>query len=486
MHASPDTLSTKSVTRTSATLHLVTAGIGRWVWVLAAIGWIAAMALPQDLLAGNIARMALFVVVVSALRLSMPRVMWMVHGLHCLRVPRAALPAGAVLIALPALLLAGPALVVLWRQPGMAGLVAVGIVLSWVTLSAALTLLPNRLHAWLVPLGIVPLLNLDTHWLALALAWSATVLGAGLAVWRWRSLLRREQPPMHPTRSTLSALSYADAWPIGLDRFTQRQFFWSGLSRLCRRGRTSPQPDAAGSCDLRAFLGEPFLPQPWWRHVLGWLWGLALLAALLTIVRHSHWTVEGAGILVGLVAFGVLSIGMRGQRQLLYVFHRASGETAELALVPGLGDNRQQRAMLDRTVLGPPLVKSALAACIALLASAWAGAPGLVLALLAAASMLAVMFAALALRQAIDPTISPSRWMRTPRLRALWLLAWLLAIATMVALSAQWLRHAPDAGRTSALIVFAVLWLGALAAMARAIARHVRHARRRPHPFVQR
>ncbi|WP_297925041.1 hypothetical protein [Metallibacterium sp.] len=486
MHASPDTLSTKSVTRTSATLHLVTAGIGRWVWVLAAIGWIAAMALPQDLLAGNIARTALFVVVVSALRLSMPRVMWMVHGLHCLRVPRAALPAGAVLIALPAVLLAGPALVVLWRQPGMADLAAIGIVLSWVTLSAALTLLPNRLHAWLVPLGIVPLLNLDTHWLALALAWSATVLGAGLAVWRWRSLLRQEQPPMHPARSTLSALSYADAWPIGLDRFTQRQFFWSGLSRLRRRGRTSPQLDAAGPCDLRAFLGEPFLPQPWWRRALGWLWGLALLAVLLTIVRHSHWTVEGAGILVGLVASVVLSIGMRGQRQLLYVFRRANGETAELALVPGLGDSRRQRAMLDRTVLGPPLVKSALAAFIALLTCAWAGASGLVLALLAAASMLAVMLGALALRQAIAPTISPSRWMRSPRLRALWLLAWLLAIATMVALSAQWLGPAPDAGRTSALIVFALLWLGALAAMARAIARHVRHARRLPHPFVQR
>ena len=193
MHASPDTLSTKSVTRTSATLHLVTAGIGRWVLVLAAIGWIAAMALPQDLLAGNIARMALFVVVVSALRLSMPRAMWMVHGLHCLRVPRAALPAGAVLIALPSVLLAGPALVVLWRQPGMAGLVAVGIVLSWVTLSAAFTLLPNRLHAWLVPLGFMPLLNLDTHWFALALAWSATVLFTGLVVWRWRSLLRQER-----------------------------------------------------------------------------------------------------------------------------------------------------------------------------------------------------------------------------------------------------------------------------------------------------
>ena len=291
---------------------------------------------------------------------------------------------------------------------------------------------------------------------------------------------------MHPTRNSGLVLLYRGAWSIGPDRSAQRQFFWSGLSRLCRRGQTSPRPDAAGPSDLRAFLGEPFLPQPWWRHVLGWLWGLALLAALLTIVRHSHWTVEGAGILVGLVTSGVLSIGMRGQRQLQYVFRRTSGETAELALVPGLGDSRRQRAMLDRTVLGPSLVKSALTAFIALLACAWAGASGLVLALLAAASMLAVMLGALALRQAINPTIPPSRWMRTPRLRALWLLAWLLAIATMVALSAQWLGHAPDAGRTSALIVFAVLWLGALAAMARAIARHVRHARELPHPFVQR
>ena len=485
MHASPDTLGSKSITRTGATLHLVAAGIGRWVWVLAAIGWIAAIALPQDLLAGNIARIALFVVVVGALRLSMPRAMWMVHGLHCLRVPRAALPAGAVLIALPALLLAGPALVVLWRQPGMAGLVAVGIVLSWVTLSVAFTLLPNRLHAWLIPLGIVPLLNPDARWLALALVWSATVLFTGLVVWRWRSLLRQESP-MHPTRNSGLVLLYRGAWPIGPDRSAQQQFFWSWLSQLCRRGRTSPQPDAAGPCDLRAFLGEPFLPQPWWRHVLGWLWGLVLLAALLTIVRHSHWTVEGAGILVGLVTSGVLSIGVRGQRQLQHVFHRTNGEIAELALVPGLGDRRRQRAMLDRTVLGPPLVKSALAAFIALLTCAWAGASGPVLALLAAASMLAVMLGALALRQAINPTIPPSRWMRTPRLRVLWLLAWLLAIATMVALSAQWLRHSPDAGRTSALIFFAVPWLGALAAMARAIVRHVHHARDLPHPFVQR
>ena len=485
MHASPDTLGSKSATRTSATLHLVAAGIGRWVWWLAAAEWIAAFAIPRATLAGAAVYPPLlaFVVVNIALQLMLQRALATQHALYRLRVPGIRLSRGAWLIAFPAVLLAGPAAILLLRQPGASALTVAGIVVSWVTVSAALVLLPRRSNALLMPLLIVPLFNLGAGWLSGTLAWTAAVLGAGLALWSWRALWL-EDPPAHAYGSIVAApvlhgLAFTSA------QRTRIAVFLGDLHRLCTPWRRLQQ-GYNGPYDLRAWLGRPFLPRPWWKHVFGATWGLAVLAVLLALAARMHWSAGASGMLVGVVGLGVWMIGSRGQGRLQDGFHRIQGEVAELALLPGLGTPRQQRAALHRYALRQPLLRGALALSAALLGSAVAGAPFAVCVSIAAWGTLALEFSQVMLRMGIHPTLAPARWMHNAWLRALWLLAWLLAIATMVALSAQWLGPASDAGRTSAHIVLTLLWLGALAAMAWPIARHARHARRLPHPFVQR
>lgn len=469
---------------TVAIRHLVTAGIGRWVWVLAAMEWIAAVAMPRAAMARDAMYVPLlaFVVVNVALQLALQRALATLHALYRLRVPCITLSRGAWSIALLAVLLAGPALVLLLRQLDASGLVVSGIVVSWVTVSAALVLLPKRSNTLFVPLLVLPLFNMGASLFSGTLAWSSGVLGAVLAAWCWRALLRQD-PPANASGSIATAPVLQGLFDPG--QRTHVAVFLADLERLCTPWRRLQQ-GYTGPYDMRAWLGRPFLLRPWWKHVFNWSGSTALLAVLLAMAARLHWSAGASEMLVGVVTLGVLMIGIQGQRQLGDMFRRVNGEAAELALLPGLGTHSRQRATLHRYALQQPLLRGAMAMAIALLGSASAGAPVAVWVSMAAWGALALGLAQVTLRMSIHPTLAPARWMRTSRLRALWLIAWLLAIAMMVVLSARWLGHASDAARVGALIVLALLWLGALSAMARAINRHVRHARRLPHPFVQR
>jgi hypothetical protein len=188
-------------------------------------------------------------------------------------------------------------------------------------------------------------------------------------------------------------------------------------------------------------------------------------------------------MLVGVVAMAVLRIGMQGLQRLGDLFQRTHGDAAELALLPGLGTPRRQRATLYRYALQRPLWRDAGALALALLGSILAGAPPATWMLMTAWGALALGLAQVMLRSSMHPTLAPARWIRSTWLRVSWWLAWLLAITGMTVLSARWLGPAAQAGDG---IVFGLLWLCALGALVYAIARHERHARRLPHPFLQR
>ena len=457
---------------------LLTTAIGRWVWPLAAIEWLAALLLPRAILAWHpsLAAMLAFGVVASALQFSMQRALRSLYALHELRVPRALRYRSVCLLGTVAAVLGLPALILLLRLPGLNIGSAIGMACSWVALSALVALVPQRTHALFMPLLVVPpLVALNQPLFAGTLAWMGALIGALLAPLRWRRLLL-QLPSVPGSRGLGDTVplweSYAADWSLALLRMRR--------ASPVQRGRSD------GSNGLRALLGKPFAYRSWPMRALQWLWGLALLAALLLAVRGSHCSPGGSAALIVLVTIAVFALSSRGQQRLLELFGRSGGDCTELALLPGLGDGHAQHIALARCTLLPALLTGALASGFAILAIAWAGAPATVLILLLAWCALALALAQIARRRTIHPTLDSMPQPHRAGRRAITVLASLLAAAWLIASSIRWLDHAAHAGPQIVAIAFVLPWLGALSAMAYMIVRHDRHARRLPHPFLQR
>ena len=144
---------------------------------------------------------------------------------------------------------------------------------------------------------------------------------------------------------------------------------------------------------LRAWLGAPFAPMtPRSRLLqLGLILGLSLLFPLAMISTRHH----GEGVWFGLMAwvglFGGMMLAIGFAPRLHGLRQRASGELAELALLPGWGGAAQARGILLRAVAVPLLATAAAMALMMFAAARMIGTDGAGYAMVVAALLGAVL-----------------------------------------------------------------------------------------------
>jgi hypothetical protein len=152
--------------------------------------------------------------------------------------------------------------------------------------------------------------------------------------------------------------------PAALEAAAQRARRMSWAARSIKAGRsTHPLEFAADRRGLspvevvRTCLGPTYMPASIGRRSLRYLYevGLTALPLAVTLSRSRGWHFGWRVTLLLLIVALWFNCDMR----VAAVLHSASGEVAELALLPGLGQRRAQLRTLLRAALGTPLAVTA-------------------------------------------------------------------------------------------------------------------------------
>lgn len=290
-----------------------------------------------------------------------------------------------------------------------------------------------------------------------------------LAAWRWQAVLRQSDRPdlsswWQPAVASSPRALTGSGWLAG----------FAGNQELPDWMWPSGQTTGAGPANpvraMRAILGTPFAPLSA-GQILVQLGIGALVVAYLVLEGLG----EGGdpGLLVGgVIGGGGVLVVMYGQR-LEAMNRKRSGESDELALLPGFGDAETQRRHLLRAVAWSPSWACA-AVLLALLAigSFTAGDWRLLVLMLMAGVGMVLMTAVGCMR--------PIAGQRLDGLRMLLLAGPVLVLALGTTMYAE---HADGTGLAP--LVLALSWLLLYAVAGAALVSSVRRFRERPHPFVQ-
>lgn len=470
-----------------ASWRLLECSIGRWFWmVVLAFAGLALLMRAWPLHLFHRAAWPVFIFAeLLYLQLAVPRVLVTWHALQHLRMPRWRRRA-VVSSLIFGLGMIGPATIFSGRPLSSLSLV-VGAALLVVIAVAIFSMVPRALgfFALMPVIELLVVFQPVSSVITDSLVWAGVVVYAIAGAWRWRVLLRREPP----AQGAISPWDAALRTAIGSGMYPHRgagsgllTLGWRWLLRTRAQSVQTRSPTQA----MASLLGDPFTPQPLWLHGLAWAWGLALLAALITLAALRHWAAAAALLVLVPLTLAVLISALRGTRPLARVLTRSGGDQAELALLPGFGDVVHIRHTLLRVVLWPTLQRATAVASIAIMACAIAGAPARLLALLAAWSALAICAGLASLLLMLS---QPMVW--NPRLMAPWrrialAIAWLLALIVLISSSVALLASDSDAS-TPVLHawLFIAVWMTSLAALMFWALRAWRRLHQLPHPFVQ-
>jgi hypothetical protein len=164
---------------------------------------------------------------------------------------------------------------------------------------------------------------------------------------------------------------------------------------------------------MRIMLGPLFVPQRFWLLLCLGALVLVPLSSGVRLLPTAYWQ-DLPVFLITWVAAEWFTIRVQRLATLLY---EPQGETVELALLPGLGDVRQQRRALLKQALIPPLLHGGL--CLAgIVASCWAllhmthSPPQLVLNVAVPSAMVLLLFVSLSLGVASGRFAPTNDWLK--------------------------------------------------------------------------